>query len=34
VFTSPRSPEGSREAGDWGGVVLLGRAPINVDERQ
>jgi hypothetical protein len=30
VFTSA-SPEGSREAGDWGGVVLLGRAPINVD---
>jgi hypothetical protein len=29
VFTSSR-PEGSREAGDWGGVVLLGLAPINV----
>jgi hypothetical protein len=29
VFTSSR-PEGSRDRGDWGGVVLLGRAPINV----
>lgn len=27
VFTS-RLPEGERAAGDWGGVVLLGRAPI------
>jgi hypothetical protein len=29
VFTSAQ-PEGSRLAGDWGGVVLLGTAPINV----
>lgn len=29
VFTSSK-PVGSRNAGDWGGVVLLGRAPINV----
>jgi len=29
VFTSAQ-PVGSRAAGDWGGVVLLGRAPINV----
>lgn len=29
VFTS-NQPEGERETGDWGGVVLLGRAPINV----
>jgi hypothetical protein len=29
VFTSGQ-PEGSRAAGDWGGVVLLGLAPINV----
>jgi hypothetical protein len=29
VFTSAAA-EGSRESGDWGGVVLLGRAPINV----
>ena len=28
VFTSAR-PEGSRESGDWGGVVLLGNAPVN-----
>jgi hypothetical protein len=28
VFTSAL-PEGEREAGDWGGVVLLGKAPIN-----
>lgn len=27
VFTS-RLPEGERAAGDWGGVVLLGKAPI------
>jgi hypothetical protein len=27
VFTS-RLPEGERAAGDWGGVVLLGQAPI------
>jgi hypothetical protein len=30
VFTSAE-PEGSRTNGDWGGVVLLGNAPINVD---
>lgn len=30
VFTSAQ-PEGSRERGDWGGVVLLGNAPVNVD---
>jgi hypothetical protein len=29
VFTSAQ-PEGYRAAGDWGGVVLLGLAPINV----
>jgi len=29
VFTSAQ-PVGSRAAGDWGGVVLLGNAPINV----
>lgn len=29
VFTSSL-PAGSRAAGDWGGVVLLGTAPINV----
>ncbi|MCC6808744.1 MAG: hypothetical protein IT381_15065 [Deltaproteobacteria bacterium] len=29
VFTSCRA-EGEREPGDWGGVVLLGKAPINV----
>jgi hypothetical protein len=28
VFTSAL-PEGERAAGDWGGVVLLGKAPIN-----
>ena len=28
VFTSAK-PEGERAAGDWGGVVLLGNAPIN-----
>ena len=28
VFTSAR-PEGSRASGDWGGVVLLGNAPLN-----
>ena len=28
VFTSAK-PEGSRASGDWGGVVLLGNAPIN-----
>ncbi|AUX44795.1 hypothetical protein SOCE26_062630 [Sorangium cellulosum] len=29
VFTS-QSPKGERTAGDWGGVMLLGNAPINV----
>ena len=29
VFTSSR-PAGSREAGDWGGVLLLGNAPLNL----
>ena len=29
VFTSA-NPEGTREPGNWGGVVLLGLAPINV----
>jgi len=28
VFTSSR-PEGQQRAGDWGGVVLLGSAPVN-----
>jgi hypothetical protein len=29
VFTSAKAP-GQRAPGDWGGVVMLGRAPINV----
>ena len=29
VFTSSK-PEGTRLAGDWGGIVMLGAAPINV----
>ncbi|CUS99439.1 T9SS type A sorting domain-containing protein [Candidatus Chrysopegis kryptomonas] len=29
VFTSAR-PVGQRAAGDWGGVIILGEAPINV----
>ncbi len=29
VFTSAQD-EGKRQAGDWGGVVLLGAAPINI----
>jgi hypothetical protein len=29
LFTSSK-PEGQRSAGDWGGLVLLGTAPINV----
>ena len=29
VFTSEQ-PEGERRPGDWGGVILLGRAPINL----
>ena len=28
VFTSDK-PEGQRRAGDWGGVIVLGRASIN-----
>src|SRR5262245_25252529 len=28
VFTSPRA-RGARAAGDWGGVVIDGRAPVN-----
>ncbi len=31
VFTSASKP-GDRTSGDWGGVVLLGRAPINVPQ--
>ena len=31
VFTSAK-PEGKRASGDWGGVVLLGNAPINRGE--
>ena len=33
VFTSAQ-PEGQRTAGDWGGVVLLGKARINVSGGQ
>ena len=29
VFTSAKNP-GERRAGDWGGIALLGRAPLNV----
>ncbi|CUT00974.1 T9SS type A sorting domain-containing protein [Candidatus Kryptobacter tengchongensis] len=29
VFTSAQAP-GQRSAGDWGGVIILGEAPINV----
>lgn len=29
VFTS-NQPEGSRNYGDWGGIIILGNAPINV----
>jgi hypothetical protein len=28
VFTS-QAPEGVRRAGDWGGIVVLGKAPVN-----
>ena len=28
VFTS-NQPVGSRDAGDWGGIILLGKAPVN-----
>ncbi|HEY0136744.1 MAG TPA: protein kinase [Nannocystis sp.] len=31
VFTSA-APEGQRQAGDWGGLLLLGRAPINLQD--
>lgn len=31
VFTSAR-PEGERRRGDWGGVVLLGNAPVNAPD--
>ena len=31
VFTSAR-PEGTRASGDWGGVVLLGNAPVNLGQ--
>lgn len=30
VFTSSK-PAGQRATGDWGGLVILGRAPINLD---
>ncbi|EKF75613.1 hypothetical protein A11A3_02052 [Alcanivorax hongdengensis A-11-3] len=33
VFTS-NQPAGTRTAGDWGGVVLLGNAPVNVNNGQ
>jgi hypothetical protein len=33
VFTSPL-PVGSRSYGDWGGIVLVGRAPVNRPESQ
>ncbi|MED5389235.1 MAG: hypothetical protein VX793_10315 [Pseudomonadota bacterium] len=33
VFTS-HQPEGTRTAGDWGGVVLLGSAPVNRADAQ
>lgn len=29
VFTS-QAPEGQKRAGDWGGLVLLGKAPVNI----
>jgi len=29
LFTS-QSPKGQRAAGDWGGVILLGKAPVNL----
>jgi hypothetical protein len=28
IFTSRRAP-GSRDRGDWGGVIILGKAPVN-----
>ncbi|WP_062817009.1 hypothetical protein [Alcanivorax sp. NBRC 102024] len=33
VFTS-HQPEGSRSTGDWGGVVMLGSAPVNRADAQ
>ncbi|MBD2857821.1 hypothetical protein IB286_02295 [Spongiibacter sp. KMU-158] len=33
VFTSAQ-PQGQREAGDWGGLVLLGNAPVNQRQAQ
>lgn len=33
VFTSGKEP-GTRQAGDWGGLVLLGNAPINREAAQ
>ena len=33
VFTS-NQPAGSRAAGDWGGVVICGRAPVNQPSTQ
>jgi hypothetical protein len=30
IILTSSQPAGSRAAGDWGGVVLLGKAPINV----
>ena len=33
VFTSA-TPEGRRASGDWGGVVLLGEAPVNIEGAQ
>lgn len=31
LFTSDQTP-GTRNKGDWGGVALLGRAPVNTDD--
>ncbi|SDD82159.1 hypothetical protein [Niabella drilacis] len=31
VFTS-NFPKGQRKAGDWGGLILLGKAPVNLPE--
>ncbi|TVQ99007.1 MAG: hypothetical protein EA398_12690 [Deltaproteobacteria bacterium] len=33
VFTSSKAP-GTRRSGDWGGVAMLGRAPINIPSGQ
>lgn len=30
VFTSQHAP-GLRNAGDWGGIIILGKAPVNID---